>query len=250
MPQKFSTERSRPPVEETDERGRTRRTTRNRDQRRGTPQGAPISPLLANLYMRRFVYGWKVLGYERRLDAHIVNYADDFVLCCRGTAHRADRAMRRIMRSIGLTVNEEKTCIRRLPDETVDFLGYTIGRCHSARTGRSYIGTRPSKPSVQRVVRSVSDLTGRNTLWRDARDVVDDLNRLLRGWANYYCLGPVSRAYRAVDAHVTTRLRRWLCRKHKQASRGTARYPDERLYEKYGLIRLPVLTRSLPWANA
>ena len=238
------------PVEETDERGRSRRTTRNRDTRRGTPQGAPLSPLLPNLYMRRFVLGWKTLGHERRLDAHIVNYADDFVLCCRGTARGADRAMRRMMRSLGLTVNEEKTCIRRLPDETVDFLGYTLGRCYSPHTGRTYIGTRPSKASVQRVFRSVSDLTGHNTLWRDARDVGDDLNRLLRGWANYFCLGPVGRAYRAVDAHVTTRLRRWLCRKHKQRGRGTARYPDKQLYETYGHLRLPVLTRSFPWANA
>ena len=238
------------PVEESDERGRSRRTTRNRDTRRGTPQGAPLSPLLANLYMRRFVLGWKTLGHERRFDAHIVNYADDFVLCCRGTASDADRVMRRMMWSIGLTVNEEKTCIRRLPDETVDFLGYTIGRCYAARTGRPYLGSRPSKPSVQRVCRCVSDLTGQHTLWRDVRDVVDDLNRLLRGWANYFCLGPVGRAYRAVDAHVTTRLRRWLCSKHKQTGRGTARYPNDRLYETYGLTRLPMLPRSFPWAKA
>ena len=85
------------PVEETDERGRRCRTTRNKDEKRGTPQGAPISPLLSNLYMRRFVLGWKVLGHEQRLDAHIVNYADDFVICCRGTAEQAMAAMRQIM---------------------------------------------------------------------------------------------------------------------------------------------------------
>src|SRR5207247_10875721 len=72
------------PVEERDERGRTQRTTRNRDEGKGTPQGAPLSPLLANLYMRRFILGWKALGHEVRLDAHIVNYADAFVICCRG----------------------------------------------------------------------------------------------------------------------------------------------------------------------
>jgi RNA-directed DNA polymerase len=65
------------PVEEIDDRGRPHRTTRNRDEGRGTPQGSPLSPLLANIYMRRFVAGWKALGHERRLDAHIVNYADD-----------------------------------------------------------------------------------------------------------------------------------------------------------------------------
>jgi RNA-directed DNA polymerase len=64
------------PVEETDERGNKYRSTRNRDEGKGTPQGAPISPLLSNLYMRRFVLGWKKLGHEKRLQARIVNYAD------------------------------------------------------------------------------------------------------------------------------------------------------------------------------
>jgi group II intron reverse transcriptase/maturase len=116
------------PVEETDARGKVRRTNRNRDERRGTPQGAPISPLLSNLYMRRFILGWKVLGHERRLNAHIVNYADDFVICCRGTAEAALAAMQDLMRRLKLTVNEAKTHICRLPEETFDFLGFTFGR--------------------------------------------------------------------------------------------------------------------------
>src|SRR5262245_33477860 len=84
-------------VEETDDHGRITRTTRNKDERRGTPQGAVASPLLANLYMRRFVLGWKTLGHERNLDAHIVNYADDFVIVMRpGRADKAMLAMRHI----------------------------------------------------------------------------------------------------------------------------------------------------------
>ena len=82
------------PVEETDERGRVQRTTRNKDTKRGSPQGAPISPLLANLYMRRFVLGWKTLGHETRYQARIVNYADDFVILCRRRADDALAAMR------------------------------------------------------------------------------------------------------------------------------------------------------------
>lgn len=126
------------PVEETDERGRVSRTTRNKDARRGTPQGAPISPLLSNLYMRRFILGWKVLGHEERLDAYIVNYADDFVICCRGTAEQAMTAMRRIMGTLKLTVNEQKTRECRVPHESFDFLGYTIGRCYSTKTSKAY----------------------------------------------------------------------------------------------------------------
>ena len=95
----------------------------------------------------------------------------------------------------------------------------------------------------------VSKLTARNTAWRSADDVVGRLN-WLRGWGNYFCLGPVSKSYRAIDAHASHRLRWWLCRKHKQGGEGTTRYPDEYLYEQLGLVRLTVTTRDLPWAKA
>ena len=238
------------PVEETDDGGRRHRTTRNKDEGRGVPQGAPISPLLSNLYMRRFVLGWKMLGHEKRLDAHIVNYADDFVLCCRGTAVEAAHVMRRMMAQLKLTVNEAKTRIARLPEESFDFLGYTIGRCYSPRTGRAYLGTRPSKKKVQQLFARISELTSRRTLLTDAQVLVGQLNRLLRGWANYFSLGPVSKAYRAVDAHVTSRLRRWLCEKHKVSSGGYTRYSDRNLTEILGLVRLPTLPRCYPRANA
>ena len=130
------------PVEETDKRGRKRRTTPNKDQGRGVPQGAPISPLLANLYMRRFILGWQLRGHQQRLRAYIVNYADDFVICCRGTAKEAMREMRSIMKALKLTVNETKTGVCMLPEGRFDFLGYTIGRCFAPKTGRAYIGTR------------------------------------------------------------------------------------------------------------
>jgi retron-type reverse transcriptase len=111
------------PVEETDERGNKHRSTRNRDEGRGTPQGSPISPLLSNIYMRRFVLGWKKLGHEQRLAAYIVNYADDLVICCRNGAEEALAAMRNMMATLKLTVNETKTQVRFLPEEKLDFLG-------------------------------------------------------------------------------------------------------------------------------
>src|SRR6516225_559349 len=89
------------PVEETDDRGRMTRTTEARDKRRGIPQGSPISPLLANLYMRRFVLGWKMLGLERSLGTRIVTYADDLVILCRkGKAEEAFRNWRADWRSL------------------------------------------------------------------------------------------------------------------------------------------------------
>ena len=131
------------PVEETDERGHKKRTTRNRDEKRGTPQGSPLSPLLSNIYMRRFVVGWKQLGYAERYKAHIVNYADDLVICCKGSAEEALQAMRQIMTRLKLTVNEEKTHICRVPEQHFDFLGYQFGRFYT-KTGKAYWGTRPS----------------------------------------------------------------------------------------------------------
>lgn len=238
------------PVEEHDERGQTHRTTRNKDERRGTPQGAPISPLLSNLYMRRFVLGWKTLGHEQQLQARIVNYADDFVICCRGTAASAATAMRDMMSRLKLTVNETKTKLRRVPAETFDFLGYTFGRCYSPKTGRAYLGTRPSAQKVRKLCASISEQTGRQTTFLEVSEMVARLNRKLLGWANYFRLGPVSRAYRAVDRHVTRRLRQWLCAKHQQPGRGTTRYSDAYLTDVLGLVRLPPRTRKLPWAKA
>jgi len=148
------------PVEETDDRGRKTRTTEARDKRRGIPQGSPISPLLANLYMRRFVLGWKKLGLEHSLGTRIVNYADDLVILCRkSTADEALQRLREIMGRLKLTVNEEKTRICKVPEGEFDFLGYTFGRMYSARTGKARLGQRPSKKSIRHMVEKVHGLT-------------------------------------------------------------------------------------------
>ena len=238
------------PVEETDERGIKHRSTRNRDEGRGTPQGAPISPLLSNLYMRRFVLGWKKLGHEKRYGALIVNYADDLVICCRHGAEEALAAMRATMQKLKLTVNETKTRVCTLPEEKFDFLGYTFGRCYSPQTGRAYLGTVPSKKRVSRICEAISSETGRNKTLLDQATVVEQLNRMMVGWANYFCLGPVSKAYRAVERHARTRLRRWLCTKHKVSWPATKRFPEAALHDELGLVRLTTRTSSFPWANS
>src|ERR1700730_1238418 len=148
------------PVEETDDRGRTKRTTEARDRRRGIPQGSPISPLLANLYMRRFVVGWKKLGLEQSLGTRLVTYADDLmILCRRGSAETALHHPREIMGKLKLTVNEEKTRICKVPEGEFDFLGYTFGRMYSPETGKARLGYRPSKKSIKRMVERVHALT-------------------------------------------------------------------------------------------
>ena len=238
------------PVEETDERGRKHRSTRNRDEGRGTPQGAPISPLLSNLYMRRFVLGWKKLGHEKRLSAYVVNYADDLVICCRGSAEEALAAMREIMQKLKLTVNETKTRVCQLPEEKFDFLGYTFGRCYSPQTGRAYLGTVPSKKRVIRICEAISGETGRNKTLLDQGAVVESLNRKMIGWANYFCLGPVGKAYRAVERHARKRLRQWLCAKHQVSWPATKQFPEAALHDELGLVRLTTRTRSFPWATS
>ncbi len=238
------------PVEETDEKGNKHRSTRNRDEGKGTPQGAPISPLLSNLYMRRFVLGWKKLGHEERLAAHIVNYADDLVICCRGQAEEALARMRDIMTKLKLTVNETKTRVCKLPEEKFDFLGYTFGQCYSPKTGRAYIGTVPSKKRVIRICEAISEMTGRDQTLLDQEMVVAKLNRTMIGWANYFCLGPVSKAYRAVEKHACKRLRQWLCAKHKEVWPGTKRFPESSLHDVLGLVCITQRTRNLPWATS
>ena len=226
------------PVEEIDARGHRHRTTRNKDEGRGSPQGSPISPLLSNIYMRRFVKGWKTGGHERRLKARIVNYADDFVICCRGTADEAMATMQGMMSKLKLTVNETKTRLCRLPEESFDFLGYTIGHCYSPRTGEAYIGPSPSRKTIQRFCREISKLTERRRAPRQVEFQVAELNRKLKGWANYFRLGTVKKAYRLVDNHVRYRLRRWLKAKYKVNGPGKTRFPKGYLYEDLGLYSL------------
>ena len=227
------------PVEETDERRRTRRTTCNKDTGRGTPQGAPLSPLLANLYMRRFVLGWKTLGHERNLCAKIVNYADDFVICCRrGYGVKALAAMREMMERLKLTVNDAKTHLCRLPDETFNFLGYTFGRLWSRRTGRPYLGYRPSKKSQQRIRDRIHAETSRNWLWQSEEEMVAKLNRMLVGWRNYFSVGTAVAAAWSLDAYVFQRLRQWWCAKHTIRNRRDARFSGDYVYRQLGLVRL------------
>ena len=170
------------PVVEEDGDGGTCRTNRARKERKGTPQGAPISPLLSNIYMRRFILGWKALGYARRFGAEIVNYADDFCVLGKAPAAETLAVVNRLMDRLKLPVNAQKTRCLRCPEEPLEFLGYRIGWNYRPTDGGRYIGTRPSKASVQSICRRISAQTGRRCVGRPAEEVVGRLNRMISGW--------------------------------------------------------------------
>ena len=210
---------------------------------RGRRKG-PISPLPSNVYMRRFILGWRTLGHARRFGAEIVNYADDFVICGQAPAAAKRATVERMMERLRLPLNAMKTRSLRVPEEPLEFLGYRVGRNYRKDTGREYIGTRPGAGSVRSICHKISALTEARYELLPAPEVVERLNRLLLGWANCFHLGQGEPGLPSVDAEARKRLRQWLCRKHKVKYGKYVRFPDERLWEDYGLARLKVRKRS------
>ena len=229
--------------------GRPVQTTEARRTKRGTPQGGVISPLLANLYFRRFLLAWHSHGHRDQLDAHVVNYADDFVICCQpGNAEAAMARMTALMTRLGLAVNATKTRIARLPEESFDFLGYTVGRFYG-KDGRPYFGTRPSRKSVKSVLKRIHGRTTRQWYADDPVSTVARISSMLRGWCGYFDQGPVMEFYELIRAYTERRVRRWLMRRTGRRGVGFRQIPDEYLYETLGLYSVPRRRVDLPRAK-
>jgi RNA-directed DNA polymerase len=224
------------PVEERDEHGK-RRVTGGKENDRGTPQGGVVSPALANLYMNRMLKGWRQTRRGEQYQAHIVNYADDFVILSRGKAKEALEWTRGVLGRLDLTLNEKKTSLRNAREERFDFLGYTFGPHINPRDGGEYIGYSPSNKSVGRIKQKVGELLERRNgaPWEE---VCAKLNRKLQGWQQYFNCGSKGRAYKAVDEYVYDRVRNFLRRRHKVSSQGTRQFSSERVYGSLGVLRL------------
>jgi len=234
----------RAPIEERDGDGK-RRIGGGKGNTRGTPQGGVASPLLANIYMNRFLKYWRLCGCSEAFRARVVAYADDFVILSRGCAAEALAWTKAVMTRLGLTINEAKTSLRNARQECFDFLGYTFGPHRYKANGVWYLSASPSKKSMHRFKTKVGNLLvpGNNEPWSEVRDT---LNRSLLGWSNYFSHGTRRSAFHSIDRYVYERVRNFLARRHKVAGRGTRRFSLDIVYGERGLLRLERLPRMAP----
>lgn len=230
------------PVETTGDDGK-RRMEGGRASTRGTPQGGVISPLVANLYMNRFLKHWRQSGKGEAWQAHIINYADDFVILSRGHAAEAMAWTDGVMTRLGLTLNRSKTRLCDARQERFDFLGYSFGPHCFRQTGRRYIGASPSKKSVQRLKDRVGEILvpGNMGAWKA---VCGSLNRVMRGWCGYFSPGSHYATDRVIEAHLYDRVRNFLARRHKMPARSIGPFRMEAVFGDLGVLRPRQCRRS------
>ena len=225
------------PVEERNADGKTTMSG-GKGTTCGTPQGGVISPLLANVYMHRFLKAWRQQGRGEVFRARLVNYADDFVILSRGQATVALDWTRQVIGKIGLTLNEQKTCLRNARREPFDFLGYTFGPMTSKLNGQRYLGAAPAAKAIERLRTRLRQILHRGNVapWTEVRK---ELNRTLRGWENYFSYGSVGRVYEAVNWIVLERARYFLRKRHRVSPQTMwRRFSAPVIYEQYGVYQL------------
>jgi group II intron reverse transcriptase/maturase len=205
--------------------------------RRGTPQGGVISPLLANLYLSRL--DWQV---NERCELHpvLVRYADDFVILSRpGPGAELLRRLKRWLAANGLTLNEAKTRTLDVRAEGFKFLGFGVS-WRRGKSGRNYPHREPHPKSQRQLRDKLREKLNHWTLWRAADEVIPEVNRWLKGWGGYFHYANSTRVFDRLNQYAANRLQRWLWRKGGCPPARWAMNPREVLRERYGLYRLPM----------
>ena len=203
------------PVMEEDKDGTKRNIGGGKGNRKGTPQGGVVSPLLANLYLHLLDRIWERRQLQQRLGARIVRYADDIVILCRRGVEKPMEILRRVLERLGLTLNETKTKIVNTYEGKFDFLGFSIWMGKNRRTGNRYAHVQPSKKSLKAIKDRVGALTKRERTLVPLDLVVGAVNATVRGWVGYFHFKNCSKALEHVRGHVEERLRTHLRKRHK-----------------------------------
>jgi len=237
------------PVIGEDDRGIRKIVGGGKANRKGTPQGGVISPLLANCYLHILDRVWQRRKLKAKLGAHIVRYADDFVVMCRNDVERPMEVVRHVLDRLDLKLNESKTHIVNATETGFDFLGFTIQMSQGAKSGKPYPNVRPADKSLKSIKARLTELTDRKLTCIPLSDVVGNVNRSLRGWANYFHFRNSSKAMSKARQHAEDRLRGHLMKRHKVRDRKAAlcRFSRRDLYERYGLYKV---SGKAGWSSA
>ncbi len=197
--------------------------------------------MLANAYLHILDRIWERHRLKDKLGAHLVRYADDFVVLCKKGVEEPLKVVRQVLDRLDLSLNETKTHIVDATEASFDFLGFTLQMSQGAKSGKPYPNVRPSDKSVKKIKTRLTELTQRELTCIPLEDVVRNVNRSLRGWANYFHYRNSSLAMSKVRNHAEERLRTHLRKRHKVKDRGTAlkRFRSASLYERYGLYKPP-----------
>ena len=237
------------PVMEVDKEGTKRNIGGGKGNRKGTPQGGVISPLLSNLFLHLLDRLWEKRGLQQRLGARIVRYADDIVVLCRKGSEQPKAELQQILVRMGLSLNEAKTQVVKAHQGKFNFLGFEIWMAKSRRTGNYYPHVQPSKKSLKTIKDRITWLTARTRTVMPVDWIVRELNATVRGWVGYFHVRNCSQELARVRRHLEERMRTHLRKRHKVRDRKTGyiRFAERDLYVKYGLYKVPT---TAGWTRA
>jgi group II intron reverse transcriptase/maturase len=210
-----------------------------RTETAGTPQGGVISPLLANLYLHWLDHVWEKKGYgQRQHDAHIVRYADDFVILCKERPEFYLGEAKKVLDRLGLTLNATKTRIVHVQQEPFDFLGHRFVVQRSRVSGELKTYYHPSPKAMKTVKKKIREVVRKGQHLNLSTLVKEQVNPLLRGWGNYFKMANSRKQFLQIATYTTYTLTIMLRKKHKKRSKGWRDHPPSWFYNYHGLFKL------------